>query len=336
MQDKTFQAKRKHHYVWANYLKRWSTNGRDIYYTTITGKIKYDSVLGLAMDKDFYQLKPIDSFQLEVIKRISAQSPEKLQEQHKAYFSDFCKLQQAEEAYNLSATKNMDVEKAIHATKCNLLENLHACCERDAWPILNELTNGNLNILDDDKNMIKFMVFLGHQVTRTKNFKDIAILATSNNSTELGIKFKKAMEDAWWFISYMYGMNFGASLYFSRKQENHSLLLNNTSVPFITSDQPLINVHPSIRDDVFKAPSESEFDFYYPISPKYAYFISASHRFEKGIIAIDENTVIELNTKLSKHAITHIFSDRKEILEPYKKLVGQNIKKAGEHFENIK
>jgi|GEM_PF-4392087 len=46
MQDKALQAKRKHHYVWANYLKRWSTNNRDIFYTTTTGKIAHDSILG--------------------------------------------------------------------------------------------------------------------------------------------------------------------------------------------------------------------------------------------------------------------------------------------------
>ena len=59
MVKKHLQAKSKHHHVWAEYLRRWLLNERDVYYTTAKGNIVCKSVKGLAMVKHFYQVKPL-------------------------------------------------------------------------------------------------------------------------------------------------------------------------------------------------------------------------------------------------------------------------------------
>lgn len=75
--------------------------------------------------------------------------------------------------------------------------------------------------------------------------------------------------------------NIGFSLYSSRHDTRHALLVNDTEHPFITSDQPIVNVHACISETEFSAPEHA--DFYYPISPRIAYIICDSKRFLSGI-----------------------------------------------------
>lgn len=317
---KELQTKRKHHHVWANYLLKWSTNNRDLFCVTSKGNIDFTSVRGVVMEKDFYQKTELEQEHINTILMFSSQSPITLQEQHNNYLGDFLKIQQLEKAFNNTNIQCEETNQVILAAKCNLLENLHTRHENDAAPILEELAKGNIAVLDNDKEMLSFSMFLGHQITRTKNFKVCCITGVSNNNPKLG----KIMEHSWWFFSYMFGMNMGQSLYLARHTENQTLLLNNTNTDFITSDQPAINVHSCIKDEEFHAPESM--DLFYPISPKYAYIISESHRFESGLVEIDESNVIELNEKIAKNANEHIFSLRKQEVDRYKLLVGNALR----------
>ncbi|WP_318435789.1 DUF4238 domain-containing protein [Photobacterium leiognathi] len=322
---KELQAKRKHHHVWANYLLKWSTNNRDLFCVTRKGNIDFTSVRGVVMEKDFYQLTELDQEHIDTILMFSSQSPMTLQEQHNDYLNSFLKIQKLEKVFNNSNMQCEKTSQVILAAKCNLLENLHTKHENDAAPILDELARGNIGALSKDREMLSFMMFLGHQIARTKNFKVCCITGISKNDLKLG----KIMEHSWWFFSYMFGMNIGYSLYSERRKENHTLLLNNTNTDFITSDQPAINVHSCIKDDEFYAPESM--DLFYPISPKYAYIVTESHRYESGTVEIDEKSVIELNEKVAKNANEHIFSLRKQEVDNYKLLVGDTLRVIKKH-----
>jgi hypothetical protein len=322
---KEMQAKRKHHHVWANYLLKWSANNRDLFCVTSKGNIDFTSVRGLVMEKGFYQLTSLEQEHIDTILRFSSQSPTKLQEQHQNYLNEFLKVQQLEKAYNDSKTQNEELEQIILAAKCNLLEDLHTKHESDAAPILEELAKGNIDILKNDRDMISFTMFLGHQVSRTKNFKVRCIAGISKYDLKLG----KIMEHSWWFFSYMFGMNMGKSLYLARNTKNHTLLLNNTNSNFITSDQPAINVHCCVKDGEFESPENM--DLYYPISPEYGYIITESHRFESGLVEIDESIVEEFNEKIAKNANDHIFSSREQEVNNYKLFVGKALRVINEY-----
>ena len=120
--------------------------------------------------------------------------------------------------------------------KCNLMENLHASHEKSVLPILSELADEQLDMLQDKQQMIEFMMFLGHQIARTKAFRD-GVLRAQPRRNIVEIEVANAMTHAWWFLSYMFGMNIGFSLYSSRHDTRHALLVNDTEHPFITSDQ---------------------------------------------------------------------------------------------------
>lgn len=61
MSPKYLEVKKRHHYVWANYLARWGRGTGDVFYTTRTGKIAHDSVRGIVVDDYFYKISALTS-----------------------------------------------------------------------------------------------------------------------------------------------------------------------------------------------------------------------------------------------------------------------------------
>ena len=325
MLSKDLQAKKRHHYVWANYLTRWGRGTKNVFYTTKTGKIAHDNVKAIVADEFFYKISPLTRKQIEVIKGYSQLSPSHLQRHHVSYLNGFLKMQHAETVYRKSGIRMQEFELRLHALKCNLLENLHSAHENKARPVLAALADEQLDVLLNKEHMIEFMVFFGHQISRTKTFRDSVIQALPRRNA-IETDMVEAMAHAWWFLSYMFGMNIGYDLYVGRNYAKHALLINDTRVPFITSDQPVVNVHSCVSEAEFAAPEHS--DLYYPISPRVAYIICDSDRFARGRNVVDEVTVVELNTKVAAQAKTHIIGDSENAILPFQKYIGRRYQKA--------
>lgn len=325
MKRKYLEAKRRHHYVWAKYLTRWGNGTRNVFYTTKTGKIAHDSVRAIAAEDYLYKVTSLTKEQVDVIKGFSRLSPESLQQQHMSYLDDFLRLQQAEASYRSSGVRNQEAEHHLHVLKCNLLENLHSSHEQAAQPVLEALACEQLEVLQEKQHMIEFMAFLGHQFCRTKPFRD-AVIRSLDRSNAMKIFVADAVAHAWWFMSYMFGISVGRSLYLSRDEDKHALLINDTAVPFITSDHPIVNVHPCVSETAFIAPEHA--DFYYPISPRIAYIICNSERFIPGKNAIDETTAVELNSKLASQAMVHIIGNSEGAISPFQSFIGRRVQKT--------
>lgn len=99
MTAKNLQAKKRHHYVWANYLARWGRGTGKVFYTTKSGKIAHDAVRAIGADEYFYKTTTLDAKHLEVIYGFSRQCPDHLQRQHMSYLGDYLSVQQAEAIY---------------------------------------------------------------------------------------------------------------------------------------------------------------------------------------------------------------------------------------------
>lgn len=326
MAKKYLEAKRQHHHVWANYLKRWSINAKEVYYSTRTGKIALDSVKAIAVEKDFYQIKPLRNNHIKLIKYFSSLSPANLQELHASYLADFLLDQRLEEIYQKSEMPDQEIDDIFNSLRCNSLENLHSIQENEAREVIESLAKRELNALNNSQNTINFINFFGHQISRTKTFKDTVLTALLKIDKETGTSHAESLSECWWFISYMLGMNIGADLYATRKVDNHCILLNDTGIPFITSDQPIINVHTSLSGDKISPPDDEHCDFYYPITPSVAYMINKSDRFQRGANHISTDVVNELNIKLARKANTYIVSNSKDSLKPLLQYIGQHFK----------
>lgn len=140
----------------------------------------------------------------------------------------------------------------------------------------------------------------------------------------------KNTTECWWFISHLIGHNLGLSIYSDRHVTTTSLLFNNTKQSFITSDQPVINIHPELSGEIDTAPEHEQFDLYYPLSPQVALVICNSGQFKPGIVNVSIDAVDRLNMMLARHAYEHIFGTEQAAIEPYKRLVGKQYLKAKE------
>lgn len=317
---KQLELKRENHYVWANYLKNWSLNSSDVWYITKKLKIAHDSVKAIAKEKDFYRYQYITEQHLKLILFISKQSPEELQRHHKLYLDPFLQLQTAESIYIKSGKRDEKVLAHIEAFKSNTIENLHTVHEKDVDVVLKSLQSCDLTVLDDIQNMCKFMSYWGHQIARTKPFRDKIIASQANQ------ELQEIYKESWWFISYMFGMNLGKSFFETRKVDKHCLLINETNEDFITSDHPIINVHEAINENDMTVPSEDEADFFYAISPKLGYMINRSDRFKKGINYVSIDFVKEINRKLAFNVDQYIIGTTETQLRIYKTVVGKRLK----------
>ena len=157
MSHKDLEAKKRHHYVWARYLTRWGNGTKNVFYTTKTGKIALDSVRAIVADDYFYKTTTLTSKHIEVIKGLSRKSPDHLQQLHMSYLNDCLKMQHAETIYQKSGIQNQEVERHIHAAKCNLFENLHASHEKQVLPVLAALADEKLDVLRVKKIMFNSM-----------------------------------------------------------------------------------------------------------------------------------------------------------------------------------
>ena len=329
---KQLQLKRENHYVWANYLKSWSTNNSDVWYTTKKFKIACDSVKAIAKETDLYRVRYITNEQLQFFLHLSAQSPKELQKIHKSFLDPFLKIQEIEKLYHSVKSINETDQKVIahlEAFKSNTLENIHTAIEKDAYTILKELQKQNFRILDDQENMIRFMNFFGHQIARTAPFRN-KILAAQTNPT-----IQEISKQSWWCISYIFGMNIGADFFKTRKIDKHCLLINDSNEDFITSDHPIINVHSKINEADLIAPPSEEADYFYAISLKLGYMINKSDLFPNGINHVSIDFVKKMNRKLAFYADQYIIGTSETQLKVYKEFVGQRLKVIKERSKSL-
>ena len=86
-----------------------------------------------------------------------------------------------------------------------------------------------------------------------------------------------------------------------------SLLKNKTNIPFITGNQPVIN----IKSEYDNTPAK-EIQLYYPISPKLALLFDEKELFENPI-SVDD--VLFYNEKIKQASEALIVGNKKETLE---------------------
>lgn len=324
MAPRSSQAKKEHHYIWAYYLRNWSTD-KNIWFRSGKGKVIFDSTRMIAKERYFYKVKPLTQEHIDNIKRWSKQSPKHLEDNHMSYLSDFVCMQQAEMQYKQSGIYDEEIEKCFEVFKCNGIEDYHTSHENDVKEIIQALVKQDLSVLEKDNRKLVFFIYLAHQFTRTKTFRDRVLSVIGNNSDPQLQKINRLTKESWWFISYMFGMNIGWSFYSTRNHDSYCLLINNTSESFITADQPVVNVHQELTDEV-KPPEDHQCDLFYPISPTVAFMINRSNRFKPGISHVDINIVREMNSKVARNAHEHVFGKSQESLKPYLKCVGGKFK----------
>nr|WP_269835878.1 DUF4238 domain-containing protein [Pseudomonas sp. MF6768] len=91
-------------------------------------------------------------------------------------------------------------------------------------------------------------------------------------------------------------------------------MVNDTDISFLTSDNPVINVHPSVRDKKLSGEAPTSTDLYFPISPTLAYMVNDSDTYGIGIVKADIELVKTLNKNMLMRSAETVFGNSKDII----------------------
>lgn len=331
--------KHKHHYVFQAYLKNWAKNKKISCYNFRDKKTFCTSSEKIANQHDFYKIRKINDDERKVLVLCVPLAPAEIKPFENilaAYQEPIRMMKIAEEFKNIIEHQfhntNSKLEKSlnelIHTAKVgvnNMIEDMYSEMESKAMQSIREIISGNLDfyyrpqtvmagINDEMDSKIEFIYFVCVQYFRTKNmrqkFISNMIKIPSMDFEKNGIKkenidFENIAHLYFEFLSSRLADN----LY--TKQSHLTVLRNNTQVPFITSDQPVIN----LKADYKSQEDVKELIFYYPLSPAVAILLNDANRSTE--IELTESEVNFYNEKIASASNEFIFSNDEQLISRY-------------------
>lgn len=247
------KKKRRQHHVWQGYLKSWLIDDE---IACMTGdKIFRGSTLNIAVDRDFYAIKKLNKLDVLLLEKLIEDTrSDPAKRTHRGFIQKFM-IPDALEGLNAEADALIDVYRT------NVLEDHYAKIESSFIPFLARALKGDVDFYLDDRECMIFIHYLCSQHMRTKAIQTKIV---EKSYEGIGIDFSRI----WPIMAHMYAINIGGPVYVERRRRKLVLLKNHTNMPFITGDQPVVNLLSNSDEP------PTELAFYYPISPNLALLIN--------------------------------------------------------------
>ena len=297
MSDKD-KPKRHHHHVWKFYLRPWTCGGA--IWCLQNRKIFTTGTTRIAVEKDFYKFRRLAAADEMIARLMFARS-------HPAAQRSFESLQdQLMFPFRLiemipGAHQDESLVRYLDEYTSNVLEELHSGVEARFIPLLQSALRGDISFYEDER-CIAFLDYLTKQYMRTKGIKERV-------AAEVEPVGGMDLRRAWSMLSFMFAQNIGASLFQERKRRRLVALKNATDIPFITGDQPMINLHANAKNTTFLS-------IYYPLSPEAALWLGEIDQVcpfpEEGLA---REHVKLLNQRVANASYKQIFASEHVVLE---------------------
>ena len=317
--------KKNHHYVFQAYLKRW-TNANEKLWCLRDNKVFDVKTNNIAFEKDFYRVNSLNNKEIEFIKLFFSKASVSFKKEMNHFLRLYTTIDRNENFFELinklyaidipEVSEAVDeVNEMIDIARNNIMEEVYCDFEGEACNWLKKLCEEDIDFLYTSSNeeKEKFITFVCSQYFRTKRMKDhtMHVLKEAekyfvNNDFPRGsIKAENLYQPMLWLLS--------AQCSDAILNSQIILLVNKTDVPFITSDQPVINLKADYKD---LSQQPDELIFYYPISPRVAVKISDNLGVKK-IELTNENDIHEYNDLIYSAAYKMIFSNDKAVISKY-------------------
>ncbi len=292
---------RRQHHVWRSYLEAWAT-GKKIFCLQ-DGKIFTPNVANVAVQRDFYKLHTLTDADIRAIRLFFKDSPPAA----KAVVENFIIMFGWPGRLKELSASNSAIAAYIDKYMITAEENLHARLEGSIMPVFDALRRKDLSFYRDPDLCGQFTHFLSLQYLRTKAIREKMLSDTSERSSGF------SAERCWNVIYHSAAANVGARLLLEHDKRPLILLENDTGTPFITGDQPTVNL---------LAPPPGEMSrllaFYYPVSPRLAVILDEADEltgFRPGQVSTEQ--VQSLNREIQRAAHKQVFASSREILEAF-------------------
>jgi hypothetical protein len=237
------------HYIWRKYLNPWAINNK--IWCRRNDNIFNPSLENIAQENYFYKTNPLNKIELKLITSLIERTPH---ENHPLLLDMVAQYTYI--GYSADQLRKTGMEKYHNRIENSIRDSLEHLYKKD------------LSFLSDDTMKANFSYFIALQYHRTKRMLKTTVEAL-NNLPITPPKENKGKFDNENLVK-VYSLIFADSLgnwIYSRA----NIYFFETEYEFITGDQPIINIHASYKPS-FEPVKEME--FYYPITPKLAIFIT--------------------------------------------------------------
>ncbi|MDB5987609.1 MAG: hypothetical protein JWR16_2662 [Nevskia sp.] len=296
------QLKRRQHHVWKSYLRAWATDEK--IFCLQDGKIFEPNIRGVAVERDFYKLQTLSTKEAEFIRLLIGSSPTLATPVHEDFLKMFSIFPLLKDNMPAHMASDAEFVALVDQAVTNAEEDFHSRIEGGMTAILDAIRRRDISFYNDAAQSGKFLHFLSLQSLRTKGVRErIVERVTALPDVDIS--------KCWPILRHIFAVNAGASLFLERKKRPFFLIENDTSVPFITGDQPVINLlHSPNRID-----APTLLAFYYPVTPWLAVILDeVDERSGYGAGALSIDQVSKLNCEMQAAAFSQVFGHSREVL----------------------
>ena len=287
---------RKQHHVWKSYLEAWATN--KLIYCLQEGRVFRPNLTGVAAQRDFHKLQPLNPSDIRAIKILIGASPPSSRRVHENF------IQMLSTAANMKADTpsymigDKDFENFLDEQIINCEEQFQGRIETAAKPILDAIKLRDLSFYFNDKQCMRFLHYMCLQYFRTRAIKERVLDRVIDTAIfDVG--------KCWNVLRHIFAANVGATLFLERKNRKLLLLENVTEIPFITGDQPIINL--CCKATIAEAPDLLV--LYYPLTPQLALILEECDM-ECGFdLKVSANDVTKLNRAILSASFLQVFGN---------------------------
>ncbi|WP_207219759.1 DUF4238 domain-containing protein [Vibrio vulnificus] len=187
----------------------------------------------------------------------------------------------------------------------NLEEEIQSDIESQGDPYLTRLLVGDTSFFENEKNAAHFLNYICMQYLRTKKQHDALVSGTIGKNSEQIIRCAN-------LIRIVFSLKLAANLYANRSDYKLVVAKNNSDIPFITCDQPVVNFLDTRLDS---SEETKEFGLYYPISPSLAVFLVKNEIFGSvKEMSFDQLSVEEFNQITLNASYEQVYSSSEKQL----------------------
>jgi len=170
------------------------------------------------------------------------------------------------------------------------------------------IKEGNIEFYKNADDNAKFNYFLALQLLRTNKLKKNILKAFNKYP-------KYDFNSIWNVMIHIMATNFGFGLSSMSDRLHCVLLINKTSIPFLTSDQPIINTFADYTRKDIRLTVE-QLELYYPQSPGSGLLITKEHCFRDVTeLEIDESKVKQYNSMIVLASEEQLYSNDEKVFQ---------------------
>lgn len=305
------QSTKAQHYVPRLYLKQWADEDEKIWcLDRKKNNIFNSNIMGVAQQRFFYEMKQLRDEDFVILEKLWVDNrPELLQNVNKGIIDDFKKVNGLLNV--LDSTQNVEAKKLKDYAEKNLVEKMFASYEGQYLSLISDILATGIPKWNENAQM-SFLFFLILQYFRTKNISDNLLESIKKlpNPAQFDGFIERAMNPMRWLMA-------NTVTYNSLVRRKIVFIENKSTLDFITTDQPVINVYAAFGKSAVEM-SEDELELYCPLSPQKAVLISFKDCYtDMSSISGSEKDVRIYNGILVKCSNRFVFSKDKGGLNPW-------------------